>query len=81
MRLAGPAIVRLGLGNEDRSPLIAGNRIEAGVRGHAVEPWAQRRAFLQAVAIPPGGAVDPIPYQASRPQAYTLSIDIEPYHQ
>jgi AraC-like DNA-binding protein len=27
---------------------------EAGVRGHAVEPWTQRRAFLDAVAIPPG---------------------------
>src|SRR6266849_6787187 len=27
---------------------------EAGVRSHSVEPWAQRRAFLDAVAIPPG---------------------------
>jgi hypothetical protein len=34
--------------------LFAGNHIEAGVRGHAVEPRAQRRTFLQAVAIPPG---------------------------
>src|SRR4029077_6473208 len=28
--------------------------LEAGVRSHSVEPWAQRRAFLDAVAIPPG---------------------------
>src|SRR5258708_2128960 len=27
---------------------------QAFVRCHAVEPWAQRRAFLDAVAIPPG---------------------------
>jgi hypothetical protein len=27
---------------------------EAGVRSHSVEPWAQRRAFLDAAAIPPG---------------------------
>ena len=27
---------------------------ETGVRSHSVEPWAQRRAFLDAVAIPPG---------------------------
>src|SRR5262249_32520997 len=45
---------RLGPGSEDRPPLIAGNRIKAGVRGHAVQPRAQRRAFLQTVAIPPG---------------------------
>jgi len=30
-------------GREDRAPLIASNGIEAGVRGHAVEPWAQER--------------------------------------
>ena len=24
------------------------------IRGHALEPWAQRRAFLDAVEIPPG---------------------------
>src|ERR1700745_1072757 len=47
-------MVRLGFGTEERPPLIAANCIEAGVGGHAVEPWAQRRAFLQAVAIPPG---------------------------
>src|SRR5215469_1850033 len=54
IRLPGPAIIRSGPGREHRPPLIAGNRIEAGVRGHAVEPRAQGRTFLQAVAIPPG---------------------------
>jgi len=54
LRLPGPAIIRRGPGREHRPPLIAGNGIEAGVRGHAVEPGAQRRTFLQAVAIPPG---------------------------
>ena len=27
---------------------------EAGVRNHSGEPWAQRRAFIDALAIPPG---------------------------
>jgi hypothetical protein len=34
-----------------RAPLVASNGIEAGVRGYAVEPGAQWRTFLQAVAI------------------------------
>ena len=49
-----PIHVRRGPGRENRTPIIAGNRIEGGVRGHAVEPGAQRRALLHAVAIPPG---------------------------
>jgi len=53
-RSAAPAIIRRGPGREYRPPLVAGNRIEAGVRGHAAEPRAPRRTFLQAVAIPPG---------------------------
>jgi hypothetical protein len=54
IRLPGPAIIRRGPRREDRAPVVASNGIEAGVRGYAVEPGAQWRTFLQAVAIPPG---------------------------
>ena len=53
LRPPGPA-VRGGLLRERRTPLIAADRIEARVRRHSVQPGSQRRAFLQAVAIPPG---------------------------
>jgi hypothetical protein len=48
-------------------PIEARTVLEAHVRSHAVEPWTQRRAFLRAVAIAPGGKQSFLPPRLRRP--------------
>lgn len=54
IKLPCSTVISRDLGGEYRAPLVAGDCIQAGVRGDAVQPRAQRCAFFQAVAIPPG---------------------------